>query len=431
MKKLFLVLGIFIFCSTVYAQQKFALVIGNSNYTNLGRLRNPVNDAEDMAASLKDLGFTVDKVLDGDLDKMESAVMMLKNRLSASRSSYGFLFFAGHGVQSGGANYLIPVGSNIPSENFLRTRAMSVQTVLDELNDARNELNVIVLDACRDNPFSWARTGSRGLTVIGGQPTDSIVVYATSAGSTAQDGTGRNGLFTSHLLNNLKTPGLEVKEIFNRTGQEVSAASGRKQVPAVYSQFFGSAYFSQPVVAQAPTPVAPTAVAIVPTPQPVAPQPVTPQPVTPQETPQIEAAQSVEIPQVAVTPSQPSIAPMPEKSKGKASESIKYSFMNIAFGLGSYLQGDIPGGVIVTSGFAATIGLIAWEASLKVNDPMASIPGNIGIAAGAVSLAFGLVKPFLFKGNQKLASAIDNFDVALVADRQNRSAMAFMYTRSF
>jgi hypothetical protein len=307
---------------------------------------------------------------------------------------------------------------------------MSVQTVLDELNDARNELNVVVLDACRDNPFSWARRGSRGLTVISGQPTDSIVVYATSAGSTAQDGTGRNGLFTSHLLNNLKTPGLEVKEIFNRTGQEVSAASGRRQVPAVYSQFFGSAYFSQPVVAQPA--LAPSA-AIVPSPSPVTPQPLTP-PSTPTETQQTETAQavqSVEIPQVAVTPSQPSIAPMPEKSKSKSSESIKYSFMNIAFGLGSYLQGDIPGGVIVTSGFAATIGLIAWEASLKVNDPMASIPGNIGIATGAVALAFGLAKPFLFMGNQKLASAIDNFDVALVSDRQNKSAMAFIYTRSF
>jgi hypothetical protein len=127
--------------------------------------------------------------------------------------------------------------------------------MLSELNDAGNELNVVVLDACRDNPFSWGRNSGRGLTVIANQPADSIVVYATSAGSIAQDGLGRNGLFTSSLLNNLKTPGLEVKEIFNRTGADVLIASDRKQIPAVYSQFFGSAYFSKPLVV--PTPEAP------------------------------------------------------------------------------------------------------------------------------------------------------------------------------
>jgi hypothetical protein len=120
-----------------------------------------------------------------------------------------------------------------------------VQAVLNELNAASNELNVVVLDACRDNPFNWGRNSNRGLTVIANQPADSIVVYATSAGSIAQDGMGRNGLFTTSLLNNLKTPGLEVTEIFRRTGQEVIIASDRKQIPAVYSQYFGNAYFSK------------------------------------------------------------------------------------------------------------------------------------------------------------------------------------------
>jgi len=108
-----------------------------------------------------------------------------------------------------------------------------------------------VLDACRDNPFSWKRSGTRGLTVVANQPADSIIVYATSAGSTAADGTGRNGLFTTHLLNNLKIPGIEVKEIFNRTGADVSHASNKQQIPAVYNQFFDTAYFgSQPVAGQ-------------------------------------------------------------------------------------------------------------------------------------------------------------------------------------
>ena len=229
--------------------QKFALVIGNGAYKNLSRLTNPVNDANDIAAVLKNLGFTVDKILNGNLHQMESGIMRLKDRLGKTSNSYGFFFYAGHGVQAGGENFLIPIDADIPSENYLRNRAVSVQTVLDELNDAENGLNVVVLDACRDNPFGWSRSGSRGLAIVSRQPADSIIVYATSAGQQASDGSGRNGLFTSQLLTNLATPGLEVKEVFNRTGADVSEVSGRQQIPAVYNQFFGTAYLGElPVI---------------------------------------------------------------------------------------------------------------------------------------------------------------------------------------
>ena len=242
-KTLFLVL--LLFPMLLFAQedtlQKFALVIGNSNYTNLSPLSNPVNDANDIAAVLQHLGFTVEKVLNGNLEQMEDASIRLKDRLK-NENAYGFFFYAGHGVQSGGENFLIPVNANIPGENFLRNRAMSVQQVLDDLNDARNALNVVVLDACRDNPFGWSRSGTRGLTMVSSQPADSIIVYATSAGQRASDGEGRNGLFTSQLINNLATPGLEVKEVFNRTGQDVAAVSNNRQIPAIYSQFFGTAF---------------------------------------------------------------------------------------------------------------------------------------------------------------------------------------------
>jgi hypothetical protein len=227
---------------SVPAPQKFALVIGNGAYRNLSRLSNPVNDANDIAAALTSIGFTVDKLIDASQEQIDSAVIRLKNRLSVAANSYGFLFYAGHGVQSNGENFLIPVDANIPGENYLRSRAVSVQVMLNELNDAGNGLNMVVLDACRDNPFGWARSGSRGLTVIGNQPADSIIVYATSAGSTALDGTGRNGLFTSQLLKNLTTPGLEVSEIFRRTGADVRAASNGQQIPAIYSQFFETAF---------------------------------------------------------------------------------------------------------------------------------------------------------------------------------------------
>jgi len=231
--------------------QKFALVIGNGNYTGLTKLNNPVNDANDMADALQKIGFTVDKVLNGSQEQMDDAVLKLKNRLSVSGDAYGFFFYAGHGVQSGNDNYLIPVNANIPSENALRSRAVSVQMVLDELNDARNSLNVVVLDACRDNPFSWSRSGTRGLTIVNRQPADSVIVYATSAGQRASDGEGRNGLFTTQLLKNLTTPGLEVMDVFRRTGMDVAEASNNQQIPAIYSQVFKIVYLGNP-----PAPVA-------------------------------------------------------------------------------------------------------------------------------------------------------------------------------
>lgn len=171
---------------------KYALVIGNSAYQGLTRLNNPMNDANDMRAALEELGFTVDVVINGSRVQIEEGIERFKNRLSVSKNSYGFLFYAGHGVQSGGVNYLIPVDADIRSESYLRDRAVSVQAMLDEINNARNALNIVVLDACRDNPFGWSRGGggSRGLQVVSNQPADSIIVYATSAGESAADGMG-------------------------------------------------------------------------------------------------------------------------------------------------------------------------------------------------------------------------------------------------
>jgi len=226
-------------------RRKFALVIGNGNYSGLTPLANPVNDANDIAAVLEHLGFTVDKILNGNRVQMENACLRLKDRLGAAENAYGFFFYAGHGVQSGGENFLIPVDANIPNENYLRDRAVSVQALLDDLNDSRNGLNVVVLDACRDNPFGWSRSGTRGLSIVSRQPADSIIVYATSAGARASDGVGRNGLFTGRLLNHLATPGIEVKEVFNRTGNDVAKASGNQQIPAIYSQFFGTAFLGE------------------------------------------------------------------------------------------------------------------------------------------------------------------------------------------
>ena len=242
MKKLALIFVIFFITSSLWAQQKFALIIGNAAYTNIASLKNPVNDANDMADTLELLGFSVEKVLNGNLEQMEKAVDGFSQRLRASENSIGFFFYAGHGVQFNGENYLIPVSANIQSETQLRDRAIALGFVLDKLKEAENELNLIVLDACRDNPFSFSRGGNRGLSVVSHSPPGSITMYATSAGSVAQDGTDRNGIFTGHLLNNLKLPDLEVTDVFRRTMRDVENATRNEQRPAMYNQFSGQAY---------------------------------------------------------------------------------------------------------------------------------------------------------------------------------------------
>ena len=137
LKKALAVISFIFITAVLSAQQaapaKYALVIGNSKYTKLTPLNNPVNDANDVAGVLEELGFYVDKVLNGSLEQMEDAVTNLKDNLSNADNAYGFFFYAGHGVQSGGENYLIPVNANIPSENSLRNRAMSVQMLLDDI----------------------------------------------------------------------------------------------------------------------------------------------------------------------------------------------------------------------------------------------------------------------------------------------------------
>ena len=205
-----------------YGQERFALVIGNSDYSNFGTLRNPVNDANDMKNVLESLGFAVDLILDGSLGQMENAAIRLRSNLSeAGSNSIGFFYYAGHGLEMGGVNYLIPSDANIPDGFFLRERAFSVQVMLDMLNSSNNSLNIVVLDACRDFPATWSRNLNRGLAIVVNPPANHIIMYATGAGAIAIDGQGRNGLFTSHLLNNLQQP-FDVNEIFRRTMGDVA-----------------------------------------------------------------------------------------------------------------------------------------------------------------------------------------------------------------
>ena len=176
---------------------------------------------------------------------MNEGVRKLARKLNGQRNSYGFFYYSGHGLQYNGENYLLPVDGDLGSEADLPYEALHAQRVLDQLQEAGNELNMVVLDACRDTPYGWSKSGGKGLSVLSRQPPGSIVMYATSAGKTASDGSGRNGTFTGELLKNLRTPGLEVSEVFRRTGLEVSRVSNNEQIPAMYLQFFGTAYLGK------------------------------------------------------------------------------------------------------------------------------------------------------------------------------------------
>lgn len=223
---------------------RHALVIGNAAYAEFGRLKNPVNDAADMAAALRRIGFSVELLTDADLAAMEAAAVRLSEALRGDRRSIGLFYYAGHGVQSAGENYLIPVRASIASESLLKHKALSAQAVLDLLGETGNRLNIIILDACRDFPSSWSRGSTRGLTVVSRQPPGSVILFATSAGDVARDGDGRNGVFTSQLLRFIESPELDLNALIDRTAESVLSTTGNAQHPAVYKQFFGSAYLN-------------------------------------------------------------------------------------------------------------------------------------------------------------------------------------------
>lgn len=221
---------------------RYALVIGNSSYKT-GPLKNPVNDATDMARQLKEAGFSVTLLKNADQRLMENAVHRLGNNLR--QGGVGMFFYAGHAMQVEGHNYLIPIGASIRSESDIRYEAVDVGRILGKMEDADNDLNIVVLDACRNNPFARSfRSTSRGLAMMDA-PSGSLIAYSTSPGDVAEDGTGRNGTYTKHLLRHLLTPGLTIEDILKRVRIDVGQETGGRQIPWESSSLTGYFYFNQ------------------------------------------------------------------------------------------------------------------------------------------------------------------------------------------
>lgn len=229
--------------SKVATEKRTALIIGNSAYST-SPLTNPANDANDMAATLKSLDFEVISGVNQSRAEMIRTVRHFGERLKAN-GGVGLFYYAGHGVQVAGRNYLIPVDASIRSENEVELEAMDVARVLVEMENAGNELNIVILDACRNNPFSrsWRSTND-GLAQINA-PTGTLIAYSTAPGRVASDGTGRNAPYTAALLKVLKIPDLSLSDVFMQVRAEVQRMTNRQQIPWEASSIVGKFYFKQ------------------------------------------------------------------------------------------------------------------------------------------------------------------------------------------
>jgi len=214
--------------STTSAAKRVALVIGNAAYHD-SPLRNPVNDASDIAAKLQKLGFKVTLLKNADQRTMERQIGDFRQEFS--QADIRLFYYAGHGMQVRGTNYLIPVNTKVKYEDDVKYEGVNAERILDSMAATGKGANIVILDACRNNPFARSfRSSTKGLARMP-ELDGSIIVYATSPGSIAADGHGRNGIFTEHFLKYIDTPGLTLDQVFKRTGKAVASATLNDQRP--------------------------------------------------------------------------------------------------------------------------------------------------------------------------------------------------------
>ncbi|MDO9095201.1 MAG: caspase family protein [Rubrivivax sp.] len=245
-----LIMGsLLVLCSTLARaavptqEPRHALVVGNASYAT-APLINSANDATAVAKVLERAGFKVDLKLNASQKQLQDAVTAFGDRLKGGGA--GLFYFAGHGVQIKGRNFMMPVGTDIKREDEVPYKAVDVQQVMDKMETAKNRINVVILDACRDNPFARStRSGSGGLSQVDA-PIGSLVAFATAPGSVASDGRGSNGLYTQHLLANMERPGLPIEEVFKRVRLGVRLDSNGGQVPWESTSLEGDFYFFTP-----------------------------------------------------------------------------------------------------------------------------------------------------------------------------------------
>ena len=229
-----------------YVERRLALVIGNANYINSNALRNPINDAEAVSSALRDVGFTVLKYLNADLKTMKKAMDLFGEKLQ--EYNVGLFYYAGHGMQVKGNNYLIPIDASLKVEQDVDYDCIDAGRLLGKMEAAGSKTNIVILDACRDNPFarSWEGRsigkGEAGLAFMNA-PSGTIIAYATSPGKIAADGTGKNGIYTEAVLKYIKVPSIPIEDFFKYVRVEVENKTNKTQTPWESTSLKGNFFF--------------------------------------------------------------------------------------------------------------------------------------------------------------------------------------------
>ena len=229
----------------IAAQRKLALVVGCSEYEFAGSLENPLNDAVAMKQHLETLGFDVMYLVNPGLKNLKIGIDDFGTELE--KYDVGLFYFAGHGVQVKGLNYLIPVDANLKNERTVEYDCVQVDRILTHMENAKTSVNLLILDACRNNPFerSWGRDISqRGFAVMDA-PKGSLIAYSTSPGRTASDGEGKNGLYTGVLITEIKSVNLTVTQMFQKVRKAVMEKSKDEQVPWESTSLTADFYFNR------------------------------------------------------------------------------------------------------------------------------------------------------------------------------------------
>jgi uncharacterized caspase-like protein/Tfp pilus assembly protein PilF len=244
-----------------WADGRVALVIANSAYVHAPKLPNPPNDARSMAAALRKVGFaTTEKA---DLNKRDLEAALKAFAQAARGADVAVIYYAGHGMEQGGLNYLVPVDATLASDQDVEFDTVPLDLLLRSVEGA-SRLKLVVLDACRNNPFlttmqraSGTRAIGRGLSRVEPEG-DTLVAYAAREGSTADDGDGGDSPFTKALTTRMLTPGLEIRLLFGQVRDDVLASTARRQEPAIYGSLGGQPFYfvapSTAVATAAPTP---------------------------------------------------------------------------------------------------------------------------------------------------------------------------------
>ncbi len=240
MKKIYLVLLMLTITFTLFAENRVALLIANGAYKNFSSLSGPTAEAEALSTALIGLGFDVKLLKNATREQMLDELDSLKSRVKG-KGGIAFLHYGGHGVQVNGANYLIPVDADIPDEKKVATRAVNIDEVMSSLDLCGSDTNIVILDACRNNPLpaGSGRSASRGLSVIGIKPRNSIIVYSAEAGTVAQD-----GLFTPTLTKYLQEKNISFTDVLLKVRNDVNQKSNGAQIPGEYNQLFNNIFFN-------------------------------------------------------------------------------------------------------------------------------------------------------------------------------------------